>query len=111
MHGFDAGQAGEIVVSAAASGDRFVLTCTDNGKGMADTVRTQIFEPFFTTRRGQGGSGLGLHVVYNLVTQLLKGTIRVDSAPGQGARFEISLPLSRVDGEPAAPATLSRVGS
>ncbi len=111
MHAFDGGQSGAIVVSASVTDDRFVLSCSDNGKGMADSVRTQIFEPFFTTRRGQGGSGLGLHVVYNLVTQLLKGTIRVDSAPGQGARFEISLPLGRADGEPAAPGVFSRVGS
>ncbi len=92
MHGFDAGQTGEIVVSANATEDRLLLVCHDNGKGMPDTVRAQIFEPFFTTRRGQGGSGLGLHVVYNLVTQLFKGSIRVDSAPGRGSSFEISMP-------------------
>jgi signal transduction histidine kinase len=66
----------------------------DNGHGMDEAVRAQIFEPFFTTRRGQGGSGLGLHVVYNLVTQLLKGSIRVESAPGDGALFEIFLPAN-----------------
>jgi signal transduction histidine kinase len=110
-HGFDPGQAGEIVVSAAVTGDRFVLVCSDNGKGMAESVRAQIFEPFFTTRRGQGGSGLGLHIVYNLVTQLLKGTIRVDSAPGKGARFEMSLPLVGVDGEAVANGTVSRAGA
>ena len=53
----------------------------------------KIFEPFFTTRMGQGGSGLGMHVVYNLVTQTLGGHIRCDSAPGKGMSVTIRLPL------------------
>ncbi len=92
-HGFDAGQAGEITITARAVEDRVHLEYRDNGKGMSDAVRAQVFDPFFTTRRGQGGSGLGMHVVYNLVTQLLKGHIRVESAPQAGTTFEIDLPL------------------
>lgn len=91
-HAFDADHAGEIVIAARRSGNVVELSYRDNGRGMNDDVRARIFEPFFTTRRAQGGSGLGLHVVYNLVTQLLKGSIRVESAPGDGARFEIFLP-------------------
>jgi len=64
----------------------------DNGRGMDETVRSRIFEPFFTTRRGQGGSGLGMHIVYNLVTQSLQGSIECDSAPRQGVLFRIVLP-------------------
>ncbi len=64
----------------------------DNGRGMDETVRSRIFEPFFTTRRGQGGSGLGMHIVYNLVTQALQGSIECVSAPGQGVLFRIVLP-------------------
>ena len=60
---------------------------------MSEAVRARVFEPFFTTRRGQGGSGLGMHVVYNLVTQLLKGQIHVDSSPGAGTTFDIVLPM------------------
>lgn len=92
-HGFDPGRAGEIVIEARRAGNLVLLQYSDNGKGMSAEVRAQVFEPFFTTTRGQGGSGLGMHVVYNLVTQLLKGSIRVESAPGAGARFEMFLPL------------------
>ena len=52
----------------------------------------RIFEPFFTTKRNQGGTGLGLHIVYNLVTQTLQGAIEVHSQPGQGTEFAIALP-------------------
>jgi signal transduction histidine kinase/ligand-binding sensor domain-containing protein len=91
-HGFAPGEAGEIVIGAVRVGDAIELSYRDNGRGMGPEVSARIFEPFFTTRRSQGGSGLGLHVVYNIVTQLLKGSIRVESAPGAGARFEIFLP-------------------
>jgi signal transduction histidine kinase len=59
---------------------------------MPDEVRKKIFEPFFTTRRGEGGSGLGMHIVWNLATQVLKGTILVESAPGAGTAFELRFP-------------------
>jgi ligand-binding sensor domain-containing protein/signal transduction histidine kinase len=93
-HAFAPGQVGEITISVQRAGKLVMLHYHDNGHGMDEAVRAQIFEPFFTTRRGQGGSGLGLHVVYNLVTQLLKGSIRVESAPGDGALFEIFLPAN-----------------
>ena len=92
-HAFAPGQSGEITIQAQRAGKLVLLNYRDNGHGMSDAVRAQIFEPFFTTRRGQGGSGLGMHVVYNLVTQLLKGSIRVESVPGAGASFEIFLPM------------------
>ena len=71
----------------------------DDGSGMgADTV-ARIFDPFFTTRLGRGGSGLGLHIVYNLVTCILGGNISVFSTPGAGSRFVLTLPLTA----PASP--------
>jgi ligand-binding sensor domain-containing protein/signal transduction histidine kinase len=91
-HAFDPGQAGAISIEARPAGALVLLQYADNGKGMSEEVRAQIFEPFFTTRRGQGGSGLGMHVVYNLVTRLLRGSIRVESSPGAGATFEIFIP-------------------
>ena len=99
IHGFDKGQRGEIVVdiqeiTQGPNKDKaLLLIYIDNGKGMDDTTRTSAFDPFYTTRRGTGGSGLGLHIVYNLVTQGLKGKISLESAPGQGVRFEISIPI------------------
>jgi signal transduction histidine kinase len=54
----------------------------------------RIFDPFFTTRRGQGGSGLGLNIVYNLVTRMLRGSIRVQSEPGAGTVFDLVFPAT-----------------
>jgi len=93
-HAFAPGQTGDIAIVVKQNGRDVELTCRDNGRGMDENVRARIFEPFFTTRRGEGGSGLGMHVVYNLVTQLLGGRIHVVSTPGAGATFEIVLPLS-----------------
>ena len=76
----------------AARGDDVVIDYRDDGLGMRADVRDRIFEPFFTTKRGQGGSGLGLHIVFNLVTQLLRGSITCESEPGQGTRFVIRFP-------------------
>jgi len=72
---------------------RLVLTYADDGAGIPPEHLKRIFEPFFTTARAKGGTGLGLHIVYNLITQKLKGTIRCESAVGQGTKFIIELPL------------------
>jgi signal transduction histidine kinase len=69
---------------------------------MPEAVRRRIFEPFFTTRRGSGGSGLGLHIVYNLATQILGGSIECDSVPGQGTRFTLQFPRVAPTPKPAA---------
>jgi signal transduction histidine kinase len=98
IHAFEPEQPGEIRIEASLKPDYVLLTYADNGRGMNEEARSRIFEPFFTTRRGQGGSGLGMHIVFNLVTQGLGGTIECDSAPGQGVYFSIRIPL------PATPA-------
>lgn len=72
-----------------------VLFFMDNGHGMTEDIRKKVFDPFFTTRRGYGGSGIGLHVVYNLVTNRLKGTVSCISTRGKGTEFHITLPLSQ----------------
>lgn len=93
MHAFDEDQAGQIqLLFSLDKDDNVHFTYSDNGRGMSDAIRARAFEPFFTTRRNEGGSGLGLHIVYNLITTSLGGTVRLESAPGRGARFLIRLP-------------------
>lgn len=70
------------------------LTFKDNGKGVDEATRARLFEPFFTTKRNKGGTGLGLHIVYNLVVQKLHGTIQCDSEKGQYMMFEICMPVA-----------------
>lgn len=84
---------GTISISASrADGDNVQLTFCDDGAGMNETTLQKIFEPFFTTKRNQGGTGLGMPIVYNLVRQQLKGDITVTSTPGAGTCFELILP-------------------
>jgi len=89
QHGFGDGRAGTIVIRIAHDDGEAQLRICDDGRGMDAAERARAFEPFYTTRRGDGGSGLGLHIVYNLVTQLLRGRIDCESAIGQGTCFDI----------------------
>lgn len=91
-HGFAADQQGCMEIAARVVDADVELRFSDNGMGMPEAVRLRVFEPFFTTKRGQGGSGLGLHIVYNLVTQLLHGRIECQSSPGQGVTFILRFP-------------------
>jgi signal transduction histidine kinase len=106
-HGFDSTHQGTITIAARPAGPGLIgIEFTDDGKGMTDEVQRRAFDPFFTTRRAEGGTGLGLHIVYNLVTRWLGGRIALFSAPGQGVSFRITLPLvaPRLEAE-AAPAS------
>ncbi len=92
-HAFDEGEGGRIRLEAKAMGPAHVaITFEDDGRGMSEDTRRRAFEPFFTTRRNDGGTGLGLHIVYNLVTHRLGGRITVESEEGAGTRFRIVLP-------------------
>jgi PAS domain S-box-containing protein len=71
----------------------FSLIVEDNGSGMTDEVRRRAFDPFFTTKMGAGGTGLGLNIVYNIVTGILGGQIELHSEPGKGSRFVMRLPF------------------
>ncbi len=99
-HAWEPDETGRIQIGASINGESVRLTYQDDGKGMAEEVADQMFDPFFTTRRGQGGSGLGLHIVYNLVTRVLRGDIEADTAPGKGLRFEIVMPRVVPNGQP-----------
>jgi signal transduction histidine kinase len=87
-------KANEIRIDVRRDAAQIHIDYRDNGCGMEESVRVRIFEPFFTTRRGKGGSGLGMHIVYNLVAQSLRGSIECVSAPGQGALFRIVMPAT-----------------
>jgi signal transduction histidine kinase len=92
-HGFDDGADGQMMIKARRLGmEEVEVTFSDDGKGMAEDVQRRAFDPFFTTRRAHGNTGLGLHIVYNIVTQQLGGRIALVSAPGQGTTFRMTLP-------------------
>jgi ligand-binding sensor domain-containing protein/signal transduction histidine kinase len=93
LHAFAEEQGGLMRISADREGDLLVLRYRDDGRGMTDAVAAHAFDPFFTTRRGSGGSGLGLHVVFNLVTQMLAGRIELITAPGRGCEFVMRIPV------------------
>jgi signal transduction histidine kinase len=92
LHAYDKGAAGTIAISAAPAGDEVVLTVRDNGRGIPPEHLPRIYDPFFTTRRGEGGSGLGLHIVFNIVSETLRGRIACDSVVGEGTSFVATLP-------------------
>jgi signal transduction histidine kinase len=92
VHGFEKTERGDIQIRAHIRGNNLELVYTDNGTGIPDEHRDKIFDPFFTTNK-KVGTGLGLHIAYNLVTQKLNGSISCESKPGEGVRFYISLPV------------------
>ncbi|MCB1611533.1 MAG: HAMP domain-containing histidine kinase, partial [Xanthomonadales bacterium] len=92
VHAFDDDTEGQIRIEVQRQDDLVSLEYRDNGKGMPEDIRRRVFEPFFTTRRGSGGSGLGLHIVYNLATQILRGTVSCDSELGLGTSFRFLIP-------------------
>ncbi|MEZ5765509.1 MAG: ATP-binding protein [Xanthobacteraceae bacterium] len=110
-HAFADGKGGNIRFEAKARGaDDIEIIFADDGAGMTPEVQRQAFNPFFTTRRGEGGTGLGLHIVYNLVTQQLGGRMMLDSKPGQGTTFRIIIPRAARAASVGMP-TMSESGS
>jgi signal transduction histidine kinase len=98
VHAFPEGEPGRLAVTASVTSGRMVrIVFEDDGKGIAAEHLPKIFDPFFTTGRDRGGTGLGLHIVYNLVTARLQGSIDVESRPGNGTRFTILIPMTVVD--------------
>ncbi|CAN7338347.1 ATP-binding protein [Pseudoduganella sp. LjRoot289] len=95
QHAFLPGVAGTVRIAAQPDSEgQVVLTVRDDGLGIPQANLGRVFDPFFTTRLGRGGSGLGLHIVYKLVTAALHGSVEASSEPGQGACFTVVLPLS-----------------
>lgn len=93
IHGFESVTTGAITINISQQENELVIDYSDNGKGLDNENLTKHFDAFFTTRRDKGGSGLGTHIMYNLVTQTLKGKIQVTSKPDKGLQYKISLPI------------------
>jgi len=93
IHAFADHPGGRIRIEASATDNHVDMVVSDNGKGIPPENLAHIFDPFFTTRLGQGGSGLGLHIVYSIVVRVLGGRITATSEPGQGTVFTLQLPL------------------
>ncbi len=92
-HAFPDGRAGTVDIKVRTAGpDHVEIVFSDDGCGMSLDVRRRAFDPFFTTRRDQGGTGLGLHIVYSIVTSRLGGRLDLDSEPGRGTRVQMILP-------------------
>ncbi|CAM4095283.1 sensor histidine kinase [Pseudoalteromonas ostreae] len=94
IHGFKDNQNNEIEISVERNESSLIINYYDNGIGVDKSVKKRIFDPFVTTKRGEGGSGLGMHLVYNLVTQALGGSVHFDDQNIEGTRFIITLPLT-----------------
>ena len=93
MHAFTSSGKGKIDILITLDRDTALIEFRDNGRGMPEDIRRRVFDPFFTTRRGQGGSGLGLHIAWNLATQLLGGSISCESEVGKGSSFYVRIPM------------------
>jgi len=93
IHAFEHTENGEMKIEVEVSNNNCRMIYSDNGSGVPESIKKRIFDPFVTTKRGEGGSGLGLHLVYNLVTQALNGKIQLDSTLGLGIRIQIDFPV------------------
>ncbi len=92
-HAFEPGESGLLKLAVRkVDEDHIEMEYSDNGRGIDMEIRSRIFDPFFTTQLGRGGSGLGLHIAYNIVTDMLGGDIRLDEKTRKGVRFIITLP-------------------
>jgi signal transduction histidine kinase len=98
LHAFEGRSQGRIKIAVTAlTAQDVTLVFSDDGVGIAPEHLSRVFDPFFTTKLGQGGSGLGLSIVHRLATQVLGGTLRVESRRGHGAQFTLQVPLKSPD--------------
>ena len=81
-----------MTLCVAQEDTRWALSFEDNGRGIPEEHLEKIFEPFFTTKRGHGGTGLGLHIVFNIVKTNLQGEISCESSVGKGTQFHLTFP-------------------
>lgn len=93
IHGFEGREDGKIGISFSVENGSLVFDYTDDGKGISPSLKQKIFDPFVTTKRGQGGTGLGLNIVYNLITSKLHGSIEIKDAE-MGVHFRVKIPYT-----------------
>lgn len=93
IHAFENKEHGVIKVGVTVANSRCYVHYSDNGAGVPEHIKKRIFDPFVTTKRGEGGSGLGMHLVYNLVTQALNGKITLESTLGHGIDIQFDFPV------------------
>jgi two-component system, NtrC family, sensor kinase len=93
IHGFEHIDSGEINISAFKTSQETILNYNDNGKGMSAEHQKKFFQPFFTTKRNTGGSGLGGHIIYNIVENVLGGTSNLETSEENGFNLNISFPI------------------
>lgn len=98
LHAFDESQQGQMKLHVADKDTMWSLDFHDDGRGISDENLKKIFEPFFTTKRGHGGTGLGLHIVFNIVKSNLQGDISCESKLGSGTTFHLSFPKKLGEG-------------
>lgn len=94
MHAYEPHEQGRIELHFALADGMLEFVYRDDGKGIPEEIINRIFDPFFTTRRGRGGSGLGLHILYNIVSGRLGGSIHCHSEPGKGTTFQFLMPVT-----------------
>lgn len=99
LHGFENSETGKITFfSVVKNSDTLYIEYSDDGKGLNEEGKSKIFEPFYTNKRNTGGTGLGAYILYNLITQRLKGQIKCESRLFEGVKFIINIPLRQEKG-------------
>ena len=102
IHAYDVQSEGKVELNFYTKDSRLIFEFIDDGKGMCPESIDKIFEPFYTTNRANGGSGLGMNVVFNIVQQKMFGTISVESQINEGTKFVINVPIdiqSKLEGD------------
>lgn len=92
IHAYNENEKGKIIIDAKKTETTIQIKYCDDGRGIQPENLNKVFDPFFTTRLGSGGSGLGLHIIYNLITSTLKGSIKVENGENKGCCFLINIP-------------------
>ncbi|WP_100656614.1 GAF domain-containing sensor histidine kinase [Alteromonas flava] len=104
IHAFEPGQRGRITIRGRIDNSHdqnahLLLDYRDNGKGMSEHTVANIYKPFFTNARNNGGTGLGMHICYNLAVDVLKGTLDCESVLGKGTLFRLRIPVNNTESD------------